>query len=605
MLDDIMPDARNRKPDATASVTDDTAAAPDLGRKYKQGPRKRLGEMLVEAGLLTQQGLEEALAAKRGSPLKLGQYLIQHGIVEEQRLLAVLSRQLKVKRLDFESFVPDPSLASLISSDLAERCMVLPLAKQGGVLWVAMQDPTDLTSLDSIMHVTRMEVEIAICSKHEFDEIAQAIYGRSLESGMLAHENFEEIGDEDGEYAMEEVEDVGELNIGSLQSMAQDAPVVKIVNSILVQAMNKRASDIHFSRKKDKLELKFRIDGELKTFPPPPKKLFLPLISRLKLLSNLDISVTRIPQDGRFTYRVQHREISVRVSTLPTIYGEKVVMRLHVQSAKPISLDQLGMSDKERVKIDKAILKPHGMMLATGPTGSGKTTLLYSILKKLSKPTINTITLEDPVESRIDEVTQVQLNVKAGMTFASGLRAILRQDPDVIMVGEIRDQETANIGIQAAMTGHKVLSTLHTNDAAGAVTRFIEMDIEPFLVASTLLVVVAQRLVRRICPDCIEPFEAPPMALRTMGVGGSQRMHFFQVKGCFKCENTGFKGRMGVYEVLEVDDLVQSLILKRASSVEIKRAAIQAKRLSTLKMDAAYKVFQGLTTFEEFTSVAF
>ncbi|AGW12354.1 putative type II secretion system protein E [Megalodesulfovibrio gigas DSM 1382 = ATCC 19364] len=591
--------------DEAASTTGHADAAKDIARKHRQGPRKRLGEMLVEAGLLTQQALDDALVAKRGSPLKLGQFLIQNGIVEEARLLAVLSRQLKVKRLDVESFVPDPSLASLISSDLAERCMVLPLARQGGVLWVAMQDPTDLTALDSIMHVTRMEVEIAICSKHEFDDIAHAIYGRSLDAGILAHETFEEIEEDGGEYAVDEGEDAGELNIGSLQSMAQDAPVVKIVNSILVQAMNKRASDIHFSRKKDKLELKFRIDGELKSFPPPPKKLFLPLISRIKLLSNLDISVTRVPQDGRFTYRVQHREISVRVSTLPTIYGEKVVMRLHVQSAKPLSLDQLGMSDKERVKIDKAILKPYGMMLATGPTGSGKTTLLYSILKKISKPTINTITLEDPVESRIDEVTQVQLNVKAGMTFASGLRAILRQDPDVVMVGEIRDQETANIGIQASMTGHKVLSTLHTNDAAGAVTRFIEMDIEPFLIASTLLVVVAQRLVRRICPDCIEPFEAPAAALRSMGVSGSQRMHFFQGKGCFKCENSGFKGRMGVYEVLEVDDVVQPLILKRASSVEIKQAAVQAKRLSTLKMDAAFKVFQGLTTFEEFTSVAF
>ena len=514
----------------------------------------------------------------------------------------MVCQQLKIKRLNSEKFTPNPKMRAVVPEELAAKFRLVPLIKQGSLLWIAMVDPTDLSALDNVMRATKVDVEPVICSEEELNTLAQGVYGRKFELGEDMMVNIEDI-DVEAEPDSDDAD--GALNIDSLQSMAEEAPVVKIVNSILVQALNKKASDVHISPGADRIMLRLRIDGDLKEFPAPPKKIFLPLISRLKLLSNLDISVTRVPQDGRFTYRAQNREISVRTSTLPTIYGEKIVLRLHDQTSHGLSLDELGMGEKERIMIEKAIMKPHGMILATGPTGSGKTTLLYSMLKKINQPNINVVTLEDPVESKIDDVTQVQLNVKAGMNFASGLRAILRQDPDVIMIGEIRDTETANIAIQSSMTGHKVLSTLHTNDAAGAVTRFVEMEIEPFLISSTLLVAVAQRLVRKICPDCIEPYEAPAVALRAMGVAASTKMHFFRGKGCFKCENTGFKGRMGVYEVLEIDSMIQELILRRASAYEIKRAATRAKKLRTVKMDAAYKVFEGLTTFEEFASVAF
>ncbi len=558
--------------------------------------------MLVESNALTQQQLEQALVEHKKTKYKLGEYLIKHNILSEERIIEVLSRQLNIRRLDAESFKANRAMAEILPIGLAQRHKVAPLSKQGSVLWVAMTDPTDLTSLDAVMQFTRLEVEMVICNHEELNRIAEAIYDVKLDSPQP--HDMEDLEDVYVEAETEVVEEE-DLTVSNLQHQAEDAPVVKIVNSILTQALQKRASDIHLSQGSDRVILRFRIDGELQEMPSPPKKLFTALISRTKLLSNLDISVTRVPQDGRFTYRVSDKEVSVRTSTLPTIYGEKVVMRLHVQSGRHLNLHELGMSERERGKIEAAIQKPHGLILATGPTGSGKTTLLYSMLHKINKPNINICTLEDPVESRISGVTQAQLNTKAGMTFASGLRALLRQDPDVILIGEIRDQETAHIAIESSMTGHQVLSTLHTNDSPGAVTRLLEMDIEPFLVASTLLVVVAQRLVRRICPECIEPYEAPPEALRAMGVSAQQKMHFFHGKGCFKCNNSGYRGRLGVYEVLDIDDEIQDLILRRASSVEIKRAAVASKKLTTLKMDAAFKVFQGLTTFDEFTTVAF
>ncbi len=567
--------------------------------------RKKIGEMLIEDGLITQRQLDEALEGQKTSKDKLGQILIKKGAIKEGQLMPVLCRQLRIKRLDGKKFTPIPSMRSLIPEELASKHRLVPLVSKQSLVWVAMLDPTDIAAIDAVEHHTRLEVEPVFCTQKEFDELAHGVYGKKLLAEALVEMpvNMEDIDIE----ASSDEEDGGEgaLNIDSLKNMADDAPVVKIVNSILVQALNKRASDVHISPRQDRISFRLRIDGDLKEFPAPPKKIFLPLVSRIKLLSNLDISVARIPQDGRFTYYAQGREVSVRTSTIPTIYGEKVVLRLHVHGGHTLALDDLGMSDNERVKIEKAILKPHGMILATGPTGSGKTTLLYAILRKVSKPNINIISLEDPVESRLDDVTQVQLNSKAGMTFASGLRSILRQDPDVIMIGEIRDMETAEIGIKAAMTGHKVLSTLHTNDSAGAVTRFVEMGIEPFLISSTLLVAVAQRLVRRICPECIEPYQADDISLRAMNVPLNSRMHFFRGKGCFHCDNSGFKGRLGVYEILEIDNMVQELILRRASAYEIKERAVRANKLRTLKMDAAFKVFEGLTTFEEFTSVAF
>jgi type IV pilus assembly protein PilB len=330
--------------------------------------------------------------------------------------------------------------------------------------------------------------------------------------------------------------------------------------------------------------------------------MLLPIISRFKILAGMDIATTRIPQDGRFTVRMEDKEINIRASAIPTIYGENLVLRLLDMGAGHYTLDRLGMFDDDREKIESAIYKPYGMILSTGPTGSGKSTSLYAILRRVNKPDINIITLEDPVEYRVERIRQIQLNRKAGMTFAGGLRSILRQDPDVIMVGEIRDSETAVIGVQAAMTGHRVLSTIHTNDAAGAITRLIDMGIEPFLVSSVLLVSFAQRLVRTVCPYCKEPYQPPERALKQFGLIELEGANFQRGKGCFNCMNTGYKGRIGVFEILLIDDMVQEMILKKQPAPEITRTAQQAGRLRTLKEDAAIKVFKGITTLEEAAS---
>jgi type IV pilus assembly protein PilB len=330
--------------------------------------------------------------------------------------------------------------------------------------------------------------------------------------------------------------------------------------------------------------------------------MILLIISRLKILANMDISVSRIPQDGRFTIKMDQKEINIRASTIPTIYGENMVLRLLDTSGGVHSLEELGMSMADIRKLEPMITKPYGMILSTGPTGSGKSTTLYSILKRINQPDINILTLEDPVEYRINKIRQIQLNRKAGMTFAGGLRSIMRQDPDVIMVGEIRDPETASIAVQSALTGHRVLSTVHTNDAAGAITRFIDMGIEPFLVSSVMLVSIAQRLVRKVCPYCKKPYEPPSAALEYWGLQQDENANFMQGNGCFNCMDKGYKGRTGVYEILIIDEMVQDMILRRNSSQEIARAAIEAGTLKTLKEDAAKKVLQGITTLEEAAS---
>jgi type IV pilus assembly protein PilB len=330
--------------------------------------------------------------------------------------------------------------------------------------------------------------------------------------------------------------------------------------------------------------------------------MFLPIISRLKILANMDIALSRVPQDGRFTVKMKNKDINIRASTIPSIYGENLVLRLLDTSSSIYSLELLGMNERDRQRLESIITKPYGMILSTGPTGSGKSTALYSILKKINQPDINIITVEDPVEYRIDKIRQVQLNRKAGMTFASGLRSILRQDPDVIMVGEIRDAETASIGVQAALTGHRVLSTLHTNDAAGAMTRLMDMGIEPFLVSSVMLVSFAQRLVRKVCPHCRMPHQPSPEALRYWRLSETDTSGFVIGQGCFNCMNSGYKGRTGVYEVLVIDDMVQDMILKRNSAHEINRAAIEAGNLATLRDNALEKVIQGITSLEEAAS---
>ena len=564
--------------------------------------KKRLGEMLIESGYLTGEQLKKALAEHRKASLKLGQYLSHQGIVSENHIVDVLSRQLKIEKYHPDRYPLDMELMNLIPIDMAQKFQVAPLRKKGRLLTVAMTDPLDINALDAIEISTNSEVEPVVCTERELNQLISGLYG--MQSGMGGVlESLEFQTQQETEKAPDAMSAMAEeIQVTSLQDMAEEVPVIRLVNSIFAQAIRESASDVHLSPQQNSVQVRFRIDGRLHEVPSPPKALFLPIIARLKILANMDITVSRIPQDGRFTLKMERREINVRVSSMPTIYGENVVMRLLDMSAGVYTLDRLGMIKADRDKIETMIRRAYGMILSTGPTGSGKSTSLYSILNELNRPDTNIITVEDPVEYRIDNIRQVQLNRKAGMTFASGLRSILRQDPDIIMVGEIRDAETAAISIQAAQTGHRVLSTLHTNDAAGAITRFVDMGIEPFLVASALLVSFAQRLVRTVCPYCKEAYQPPRDALVAWGLDKVSNANFQRGKGCYQCMNTGYKGRTGIFEVLVNDESIQALILKSKSAQEITRLAVAEGKLRTLKDDAAAKVLLGITTLEEAAS---
>jgi len=561
--------------------------------------RKKLGEILVEGGLLTQKQLEAALPFQKRSHLKLGQFLVREGIVSESQIVDLVSTQLRLEKYSPDKYTIDVDLANLLPPDIAHKCQAAPLQKNGLLLTIAMMDPLDINALDAIELYTNCEVEAIICTEQHLNQLLNSLYGTYAGIGGVLEDMEEMEIDKGSEEKSPLTEDV---EVSSLQGMAEEAPVVRLVNSILSQGVREGASDIHISPEKQSVQVRFRVDGRLHEVPAPPKSMFLPIISRLKILANMDIAVSRIPQDGRFTVKMKNKDINIRASTIPSIYGENMVLRLLDTSNSIYSLERLGMNAKDQQKLETMISRPHGMILSTGPTGSGKSTSLYSILKMINQPDINIITVEDPVEYRIEKIRQVQLNSKAGMTFASGLRSILRQDPDVIMVGEIRDSETANIAVQAALTGHRVLSTLHTNDSAGAITRFMDMGIEPFLVASVMIVSLAQRLVRTICPSCKTSYQPPAEALGFWGLDNVPNANYQKGAGCFSCMQTGYKGRIGVYEVLIIDDFVQDLILKRTSAHEIIRLVKKAGDFTTLKDNAAEKVIQGITSLEEAAS---
>ena len=560
--------------------------------------RKKLGEILVEGGLLTREQLEKALPYQKKSNLKLGQFLVREGIVSESQIVDLVSSQLKLEKYRPDRFTVDVELAQLLSAEIAHKNQAAPLKRSGLLLTVAMTDPLDINALDTIEVYTNCEVEAVICTEQHLNQLLTNIYGTFAGIGGVL-EDMEEMEidkDSDKTTALDDVE------VSSLQGMAEEAPVVRLVNSILSQGVREGASDIHISPEKKYVQVRFRVDGKLHEVPAPPKSMFLPIISRLKILANMDIAISRIPQDGRFTVKMKNKDINIRAATIPSIHGENMVLRLLDTSNSIYSLERLGMSDSDRKKIEDMIVKPHGMVLSTGPTGSGKSTSLYSILKKINQPDIHIITVEDPVEFRIEKIRQVQLNRKAGMSFASGMRSILRQDPDVIMVGEIRDFETATLAVQASLTGHMVFSTLHTNDAAGAITRFIDMGIEPFLVSSTMTVSFAQRLVRKVCPNCMTTYDPSKEVLKAWGINNKDGANFVKGKGCFNCMHTGYKGRTGIYEVLIIDEAIQDLILKRQSSHEIHQSALKSQKFTSLRENAAEKAIKGITTLEEAAS---
>jgi type IV pilus assembly protein PilB len=555
--------------------------------------------MLIDAEVLSDEQLRHFLGEQKKTGLKLGKLLIQQGILSENQMVDLLSEQLKIEKYHPDKYPVDLNLAQVFAADIAQKSQVAPLKKKGRLLTIAMTDPMDINALDHIESLTNEEVETVVCTEREINQLIGQIYGMQSGLGGVL-ESLEEMKFDSGidmEAAAEYTDDL-QVSTSSIMGMAEEAPIVRLVNSIISQAVREGASDIHISPQMKNVQVRFRIDGRLHEVPAPPKQMFLPIISRIKILANMDIATSRIPQDGRFTVKMENKEINVRVSSIPTIYGENLVLRLLDMGAGVYSLDRLGMEKEDRDKVDSIINKPYGMILSSGPTGSGKSTSLYAIIREINRPDIHIITLEDPVEYRVEKVRQVQLNRKAGMTFASGLRSILRQDPDVIMVGEIRDGETASISVQAALTGHRVLSTVHTNDAAGAITRLIDMGIERFLVSSVLLATFAQRLVRTICPYCMERYQPNEKVIAAWGFE-IDTANFHRGRGCPACMGTGYRGRTGIFEIVVNDEEVQDMILRGVSAQEISRILKQTGKLRTLRDDAMSKVASGITTIEE------
>jgi type IV pilus assembly protein PilB len=561
--------------------------------------KMKLGEILLAADLITKEQLQEALVDHKKSSMKLGQFLVRKGIVSESDMVNALADQLKLEVYRPSRHAVDPELAGIVSFELANKYQVAPIEIDGQLLRIAMTDPLGIRAMDEIEDKTRLEVETLICTERHLIQLHKCLYGSFSDIGDII-EGFDEVTiGEDSEKSAE----VKDVDLNMLQGMAEKAPVVVLVNSIIFQAVQEGASDVHISPQKNLVRVRFRVDGKLHEVPSPPKRCFLPIVSRLKILAGMDIAVSRKPQDGRFNVRMKSRDINVRASTIPSIYGENVVLRLLDTSNGIYSLDHLGMSAPDQKKLEAVTARPHGMILSTGPTGSGKSTSLYAILKTINQPDINIVTIEDPVEYRIDDIMQVQLNSKAGMTFADGLRSILRQDPDVVMVGEIRDLETARVAVQAALTGHRVLSTLHTNDAAGAISRLLDMGVEPFLVSSVIGVSFAQRLVRMVCPACKASYHPSKEVLKHWNLVAKINGNLVHGKGCINCMNTGYRGRIGIYEVLMVEEKIQDLILKRRPAHEIRKAAVEFGNFTTLKENAVEKVLQGVTTLEEVASV--
>ncbi|MDD2966794.1 MAG: GspE/PulE family protein [Desulfovibrionaceae bacterium] len=561
--------------------------------------RMRIGELLVKDGLLTEAQLQHALEQKRPEGMKLGELLIRQGIVDEESVARVICAQAGIERYSAERFPFNREVAAKVPATVAQRNKAVPLMMHGSVLCVAMVDPLDIDALDRLEKVADCEVDAVMCLLQEFTQLFGLIYGNYTGiDGVI--QTLGADNDDQPDKALEIIQ-TRDDEVGDAGA-PDEAPVVRLVNAILAQGVREGASDIHISPEKESLEVRFRIDGRLRKVPSVPHRVASSVISRIKILGNMDISVNRIPQDGRFTILVDSREINVRVSSLPTIYGENVVMRLLDMSAKRLyTLPQLGMNPADCEKIEKYARKPYGMILSTGPTGSGKSTSLYSILQMVNRADLNTITLEDPVEYRVHGIRQVQLNARAGMTFASGLRSILRQDPDILMVGEIRDGETAQIAVQAALTGHLVFSTLHTNDATGAVSRLIDMGVEPYLVASVLLCSFAQRLVRVVCPHCKEVYQPSPVLLESFGLPAEGT--YYHGKGCFRCGNTGYLGRMGLFEVMTMPLSLQEAVAGRVTTQTLRQMAL-AEGMRTLAADAAEKINAGQTTVEEAARVA-
>jgi type IV pilus assembly protein PilB len=560
----------------------------------------RLGELLVKEGLISEAQLEKAITVQKQEGGRLGEILVKLGMVKEEQMVTVLGKQLNIPYFSLGTGMLHPAtdqgLERLIPQDLAYKDSILPLSRTLRSLTVAMSDPLDLMLIDNLRKITNCEINPVIATKSDITKAAEEFYGKSK---MLADavESSYEIAT--AATSLEEAEADTELSLDKLIARAEEAPVVKLVDLIIRQAIDERASDIHIEPFKDKISLRYRIDGKLYEIPPPARHLHLPIVSRIKILAKLDIAEKRLPQDGAFMVKIEERPIDLRISTVPTIYGEKVVLRILDRSSVVLDLNQLGFEPKQLEVIRRAIVAPYGLVFMTGPTGSGKTTTLYGILSEIKDPSKNIVTVEDPVEYKLEGINQVQVKAEIGLTFAAALRSFLRQDPDVMLVGEVRDLETAQICIRSALTGHLVLSTLHTNDAPSAVTRLIDIGIEPYLLAPSLLLVVAQRLVRKLCPDCKEAYEPTAEQLKSVKLSAEL---IYRPKGCPKCNQLGYRGRACISEVMQVNPEVQGLISQGAAFQKIREVA-KASGMQTLYESSIKKVEQGITSLEEALSV--
>lgn len=549
--------------------------------------KKRLGDLLVESGLIAPPQLEKALAVQKKTGERLGRILANLGYVTEENIIEVLEFQLGVPHVDLAQIQIDPAVAALIPEAMAQRYQVIPIKKEGRRLTLAMVDPTNFYAVDDVRLAADCDVVPVIAAEKEIMRAIRETYGvRELVEEAAAR--------------LTPTETPAEVEI------SEDAPAVNIINALIRQAVKEQASDIHVEPQERRLRVRFRVDGVLREAAVFPRQVHNVLLSRIKVMSGMNIAEKRLPQDGRAKVTAAGRDIDLRISTLPTILGEKAVIRLLDRQAAVLDLSALGFSSDNLALYRRLIRQAYGMVLVTGPTGSGKTTTLYATLQAINALSRNIVTVEDPVEYRLEGINQVQVNTRAGLTFANGLRSILRQDPNVIMVGEIRDGETAEIAIRAALTGHLVLSTMHTNDAAGAATRLIDMGIAPFLVASSLLGVVAQRLVRMVCRECRQSYEAPPdAALRSfIGATPSDRLTLFRGAGCPRCGHTGYKGRMAIQEVLPMSSRLRVALTDRAGSDALGRLA-REEGFTTMQEDGLYKARQGLTTVDEVMRVTY
>jgi type IV pilus assembly protein PilB len=565
--------------------------------KIGQPVSRRLGDLLVREGLIDTEQLARALQEQKGSNDKLGGILVKLNFVTEDKLIAFLSRQYGIQSITLSQLDVDPEVLKLVPEQIARKYEVLPIQRQGNQITLAMADPTNVFALDDVGFMTNLQVVPVVASQAAI----RAAIDRSYDTkGDIAEIVSEMEGAADVELVGGEEETAGKVDVFELKESADEAPVVRLINMILVDAIRRGASDIHLEPYEKVFRVRFRVDGVLHEIMTPPKRLEAALTSRVKIMASLDIAERRLPQDGRIKLRFNQREIDFRVSTLPTIFGEKTVMRILDKDSLQLDLTMLGFDSWSLEQFTKAINSPYGMILITGPTGSGKTTTLYSAIHTINSPDINIMTAEDPVEYNLKGVNQVQVNEEIGRTFAGALRAFLRQDPDVILVGETRDLETAQIGIRAALTGHLVLTTLHTNDCPSTVARLLDMGIPPFLVSSSLMLILAQRLGRRVCKDCKQPFDADEETLVPYGhtPQGLGKVTLFKGKGCATCSFTGMRGRVAIYEVMPISQELRDLVIHNAPTAEIREMA-QSQGMKTLRQNALAKVLDGVMTVEE------